>query len=92
MPLCESKIKPQSWEEIKEQFAIFYASKGDDGIMWCPVRWRCYSGSGRRWFSILTLFGHWFQDCRAVKDLIEETFDKEEAPSALIIYVGQKPE
>jgi hypothetical protein len=38
MPLCESKIKPKSWGNIEEQFAIFYASKGDDGIMWCPVR------------------------------------------------------
>ena len=38
MPLRESKIKPQSWEDIKEQFAIFYASKDNDGVMWCPVR------------------------------------------------------
>ncbi|KAF9779048.1 hypothetical protein BJ322DRAFT_1113711 [Thelephora terrestris] len=67
MPLCESKIKPKSWGDIEEQFAIFYASKGDDGIMWCP-------------------------DCRAVKEVVEEIFDKEDAASALIIYVGQKPE
>lgn len=47
MPLRDSKIKPQSWEEIKEQFVIFYASKDDDGIMWCPVRsWGGRSG----WF------------------------------------------
>ena len=32
------------------------------------------------------------QDCRAVKEIVEETFDKEDAPSALVIYVGQKPE
>ena len=37
MPLRESKLKPQSWKDIQEQFAIFYASKDDDGIMWCPV-------------------------------------------------------
>jgi len=67
MPLHESKIKPLSWEDIKEQFVIFYASKGDNGIMWCP-------------------------DCLAVKEVVEETFDKEDAPSALVIYVGQKPE
>jgi len=67
MPLRESRTKPQSWEDIGEQFVIFYASKGDDGIMWCP-------------------------DCRAVKEIVEETFDKEDAPSALIIYVGQKLE
>ena len=41
MPLHEIKIKPQSWEDIKEKFAIFYASKDDDGIMWCPVRSSC---------------------------------------------------
>jgi len=67
MPLRESKIKPQSWKDIQEQFVIFYASKGDDGIMWCP-------------------------DCRAVKEIVEDTFDKDDGPSALIIYVGQKPE
>ena len=38
MPLHESKIKPSSWEDIEEQFAIFYASKDGDGVMWCPVR------------------------------------------------------
>jgi len=67
MPLRESKVKPQSWKDIGEQFAVFYASKDDDGVMWCP-------------------------DCRAVKEIVEETFDKERSPSALIIYVGQKPE
>ena len=41
MPLHESKTKPRSWEDIKEQFAIFYASKGEDGTMWCPVRSSC---------------------------------------------------
>jgi len=32
------------------------------------------------------------QDCRAVKEIVEDTFDKDDGPSALIIYVGQKPE
>ena len=27
-----------------------------------------------------------------MKEIVEEAFDKENAPSALIIYVGQKPE
>jgi len=27
-----------------------------------------------------------------VKEIVERTFDKENVPTALIIYVGQKPE
>jgi len=54
MPLRESKIKPQSWKDIEEQFAIFYSSQGDDGIMWCPVCSWC-GGSGLFSFVFLTV-------------------------------------
>ena len=88
MPLRESKIKPRSWEDIGEQFAVFYASKDNGGIMWCPVR----SPQRKSKRSSRFVSSDRSQDCRAVKDIVEETFDKENAPAALIIYVGQKPE
>lgn len=90
MPLHESKTKPQSWEDIREQFAIFYASKGDDGVMWCPVRSIAVQEI-RAFFCFPDQIPR-SQDCRAVKEIIEETFDKDHAPTALIIYVGQKLE
>ena len=32
------------------------------------------------------------QDCRDVEEQVQKAFEGEEAPSASIIYVGQKPE
>ncbi|CAL1694528.1 unnamed protein product [Somion occarium] len=34
----------------------------------------------------------WCPDCVAVEDFIQRTFEPSDAPSALIVYVGQKPE
>jgi len=34
----------------------------------------------------------WCPDCRAVEALIKETFNKEDGPTSLIVYVGQRPE
>ncbi|KAI0319423.1 hypothetical protein OF83DRAFT_1054989 [Amylostereum chailletii] len=34
----------------------------------------------------------WCGDCRDVEHLVERTFDGSDAPSALIVYVGHKPE
>ncbi|ETW87117.1 hypothetical protein HETIRDRAFT_41809 [Heterobasidion irregulare TC 32-1] len=34
----------------------------------------------------------WCPDCRDVEDTVERTFAGADAPPALIIYVGQKPE
>ncbi|TFK56853.1 hypothetical protein OE88DRAFT_1730294 [Heliocybe sulcata] len=34
----------------------------------------------------------WCPDCRAVENIIKATFDKEDGPTGLIVYVGQKPE
>jgi len=67
MPIRDAPSTPKSWEDVEDSYVIFYASRGDDGVMWCP-------------------------DCRAVEDLVKETFEKEGAPSAEIIYVGQREE
>jgi len=67
MPIRDAPSPPQSWEDIKESFVVFYASRNDDGVMWCP-------------------------DCRAVEELVKETFEAEDSPSAIIIYVGQRDE
>ncbi|KAK7695021.1 hypothetical protein QCA50_002209 [Cerrena zonata] len=34
----------------------------------------------------------WCPDCVAVEELIERTFAPADAPDALLVYVGQKPE
>ncbi|KXN88834.1 Thioredoxin-like protein Clot [Leucoagaricus sp. SymC.cos] len=34
----------------------------------------------------------WCPDCLAVDSLVKETFSKETAPDALIVYVGDKPQ
>jgi len=34
----------------------------------------------------------WCPDCRDVEDIVERTFAPADAPSGLIIYVGQRPE
>jgi len=34
----------------------------------------------------------WCPDCLAIDDLVQQTFSPEDAPSALIVYVGDKPE
>lgn len=31
------------------------------------------------------------QDCLAVEELVERTFSSEDAPSALIVYAGDRP-
>ncbi|KAJ3789258.1 hypothetical protein GGU10DRAFT_305476 [Lentinula aff. detonsa] len=33
----------------------------------------------------------WCPDCLAVEDLVKNTFSSEDAPSALIIYTGDRP-
>ncbi|KAI0066495.1 hypothetical protein BV25DRAFT_1390313 [Artomyces pyxidatus] len=69
MPLntAQNPLDLSSFDDIKEQFVIFYSSRDEEGKMWCP-------------------------DCRAVEDLVERTFSPIGGPSALVIYVGQKPE
>ncbi|KAI0308274.1 hypothetical protein B0F90DRAFT_1621821 [Multifurca ochricompacta] len=69
MPLntAQNPFELSSYEDIRENFLIFYASRDESGRMWCP-------------------------DCRVVEDLVERTFARADGPSALIIYVGQKPE
>lgn len=81
MPIEDAPSTPESWEDIKEPFVIFYASK-KDGVMWCPVS-RLASKSTEIWI---------LQDCRAVEGLVKETFEAEDSPSAIIIYVGQRDE
>jgi len=61
MPIRDAPSTPKSWEDVEDSYVIFYASRGDDGVMWCP-------------------------DCRAVEDLVKETFEKEGAPSAEIMF------
>lgn len=41
MPLdsVPSSLELSSYEDIKENFVIFYASRNESGEMWCPVRW-----------------------------------------------------
>ncbi|KIJ66206.1 hypothetical protein HYDPIDRAFT_109190 [Hydnomerulius pinastri MD-312] len=34
----------------------------------------------------------WCPDCVAVENLINNTFGSEQSPSAVLVYVGQKPE
>jgi len=36
MTIRDLDFTPKSWQDIKEPFVIFYASRGKDGIMWCP--------------------------------------------------------
>jgi len=67
MPLRDATSTPECWEDIEDSYVIFYASRGRDGVMWCP-------------------------DCRAVEDFVKETFEAEGAPTAEIIYVGQRDE
>jgi hypothetical protein len=39
MPLdtIEDPFELSSYESVKQNFVIFYASRDDDGNMWCPV-------------------------------------------------------
>lgn len=39
MPLntAANPLKFSSYEDIKENFVIFYASRDESGSMWCPV-------------------------------------------------------
>ena len=39
MPLdtIEDPFELSSFESVKQNFVIFYASRDDDGKMWCPV-------------------------------------------------------
>jgi hypothetical protein len=39
MPLdtIEDPFELSSYESVKQDFVIFYASRDDDGKMWCPV-------------------------------------------------------
>lgn len=40
MPLntVPSSLELSSYEDIKENYVIFYASRNESGEMWCPVR------------------------------------------------------
>lgn len=39
MPLntAANPLKLSSYEDVKENFVIFYASRDESGSMWCPV-------------------------------------------------------
>ena len=48
MPLntALNPLELSSYEDIKENFIIFYSSRDESGRMWCPVRWfNCSSQS-----------------------------------------------
>ena len=99
MPLntAPNPFELSSYEDIKENFVIFYSSRDESGRMWCPVR--RLSQSMFFFFVICSPPSHMFirryrrhQDCREVEDLIARTFALADGPSGLIIYVGQRAE
>ena len=49
MPLdtIDDPFELSSYESVKQNFVIFYASRDDDGKMWCPVSFST-SASARR--------------------------------------------
>lgn len=90
MPLAASQdpANPATLGDgIQEQFLIFYASRDEEGKLWCPVRAQFESRLFVRSRSDNTL-----QDCVAVDKLIQGTFGPADAPSALIVHVGQRAE
>lgn len=87
MPLyvADGSIDHTTLQTVPEKFVIFYSSIVD-GQMWCPVSE----------FIIILLDTVYtvtdnllLQDCRAVDQLVKETFS-EEGPAAIIVYVGNK--
>ena len=87
MPLeiVESPIDPATLKNLPNQYLIFYSSIVD-GKMWCPVF------ASRRLRSKVTVMTVFKQDCRDVQGLVERTFGPADAPSAMIVYVGERAE
>lgn len=89
MPLYEAdgSIDPITLQTVPDRYVIFYSSVVD-GEMWCPVS----SFDLTRVESLAltaTHFAH-LQDCRAVEQLVKETFSEDSPVSCLIVYVGDR--
>ena len=84
MPLKISDAPPEPFQDVKADYIVFYSSIDQSGEMWCPVRPLCCSDS--------VTHAVMLQDCRNVEQLVSDAFMPEDAPTALIVYVGQKAE
>jgi hypothetical protein len=87
MPIRETTSIPGVDEVQGTQYLVFYASRDESGIMWCPVSLfnRCHATY------VSPMVNPSFKDCRDVEEQVTSAFGPE-GPSALIVYVGQKPE
>ncbi|KAI9452540.1 hypothetical protein BJY52DRAFT_1226047 [Lactarius psammicola] len=108
MPLdtIEDPFELSSYESAKHNFVIFYASRDDDGKMWCPAKHRhaahlapnegqgSYSELRMRLtaYKLLIRRHRRHQDCRNVEEIIQRTFALADGPTGLIVYVGQRIE
>ncbi|KZT43899.1 hypothetical protein SISSUDRAFT_509143 [Sistotremastrum suecicum HHB10207 ss-3] len=78
----------------KTGFVIFYASRDENGEMWCPVRAvpmrrGRVNGPGLNVYADVWCGG---QDCRAVEQTIADVFGPDEGPDCVVVYVGARAE